>query len=106
MIDQLSQRLGRVEGSLERIEETNERIARSLEKLVILETQFAEHRSALDRAFGAVKELHDEIDELREIIDKLKEKQPLINLVLMGMGTLAIMGIGGLCAWIWNRITA
>lgn len=105
MIDELTVRLGRVEVVLERNEETMLRIASSLEKLVVIETQFADHRASLERAFGAVKELQMEIDDVREIIAVLKEKQPLIDVVLKAVGAVVLAGVIGFFGWIVTKVS-
>ena len=106
MIDELTVRLGRVEVVLERNEETMLRIASSLEKLVVIETQFADHRASLERAFGAVRELQTELDDLADVIAVLKEKQPMIDAVLKAMGAVVLAGVIGFFGWIVTKVSA
>lgn len=98
VIEQLAVRVGRVEGSIERI-------ARSLEKLVVLETQIIEHRAAIERAFGAMKEVREDLADLREVLLELKQKQPLIDVLLKGIGMIALAGVVGLAGWVWTKVT-
>lgn len=104
MITELTVRMSRVELVLERNEENMARIAASLEKLVVIETQFADHRATLDRAFGAIKDLQGEIDDVREIVVEIRQKQPLIDYLLKAIGALVMAGVIGFFGWIVSKV--
>lgn len=74
-IERLDERLEHVERAIASIQQTSERIAASLERLVVLETQHAETRAGLGRAFGAI----DRID--RRLVS-VERRMPLHGLVV------------------------
>lgn len=63
-MERFSERLGHVERAIDNIQKSNERIATSLERLVVLETKHAETRAGLDRAFKAIGRIDARVDEV------------------------------------------
>lgn len=101
----LDDRLHKVELTLGRIEDTHDRIADSLERLVRLETLHAETRQNVDRAFRHTEKLGTDIEgKLDTIGDRLRaieERQPVTNLAvyfvgLIALGALAAIGTAAL----------
>jgi hypothetical protein len=90
----IDQRLLNIELNVQSMQETNSRIADALERLVILETQHAETRDALNRAFKAVDKLGDRLGEF-------EKRMPIMDLVLKGagVGVLGLLGLIGTALW-------
>lgn len=80
----IDQRLLNMEISMQSMQETNSRIADALERLVILETQHAETREAIGRAFR-------ESEKIDERLTAIEHRLPLINAVVYGAGV-AVLG--------------
>lgn len=94
----MEDRIKNVERAIGGIERTNERIANSLERLVILETQHAETRAGLNRAFQA-------ISENSEKIARIQQRQGLYEIAynaIIGVSALIIVAAIGL---IWYSVT-
>ena len=90
----VDERLQKVELTLGRIEDTHDRIADSLERLVRLETLHAETRQSVDRAFRDTERVAGEIDEKLDTINErlrgLEDKQPVTSLVVYFVGLLVL----------------
>lgn len=90
----IDERLQKVELTLGRIEDTHDRIADSLERLVRLETMHADTRQSVDRAFRNTEKLAGEIDEKLDQIGarlrSLEEKQPVTSLAVYFVGLLVL----------------
>jgi len=93
-------RLQKVELTLGRIEDTHDRIADSLERLVRLETMHAETRQSVDRAFRHTENLATEIDaKLDQIgarLRSLEERQPVTSLAVYFVGLLVLGALGAI----------
>ncbi len=93
--------LAMVELRLEKIEDTHERIAVSLERLVRLETMHGETREGLNRAFKATErlgtELEDKLEAISERLKVIEERQPVTNVVVytVGLAVLGALAAGG-----------
>lgn len=87
-------RLQKVEVTLVRFDETHNRIADSLERLVRLETMHAETRHSVDRAFSHTEKIATGIDaKLESICGRLRgleEKQPVVSLTVYFVGALVL----------------
>lgn len=80
----IDQRLLNIELNMQRMLETDSRIADALERLVVIETQHAETREAIGRAFR-------ETEKLDERLTRIEHRLPLINAVVYGAGV-AVLG--------------
>lgn len=90
----IDERLAKVELTLGRIDDTQDRIADSLERLVRLETLHAETRQSVDRAFKHTEKVAGDIDEklddIGERLRRLEEKQPVTTLAVYFVGVLVL----------------
>lgn len=90
----IDERLLNIEVNMQTMQETNSRIADALERLVVLETQHAETREAINRAFKAIEKLGDRLSEF-------EKRMPMMDLVLKGagLGVLGMLGLIGTALW-------
>ena len=89
-IERLDSRVKVVEDSVLRQERTTERIADAVERLVILETQHAETREAIGRAFSAIKAVDERVDEVDERVVEVEKRMPTLNIIATGVGLLVL----------------
>jgi archaellum component FlaC len=101
-IDRLDMRLGRVEETLAKLETTNERIADSLERLVVLETRHDETRGTLARIESMIDALDDRITEVELELPVVKHKAMSASNAIRWVAGLVVAAALGL---IWKKVT-
>ena len=97
-IERLDSRVKVVEDSVLRQERTTERIADAVERLVILETQHAETRESINRAFQAIKAVDERLSaandcaaEVEKRVIEVEKRMPTLNYIATGVG-LVVLG--------------
>lgn len=98
---------------VDRLERSHESIAKSLEALVRLEQHHADTRSGLDRAWKAIENDRERMDEIEDRIPKnlddrlqaIEREMPSLKETSrwVKLGVLAVVGMAG--TLVWSTIT-